>query len=239
MDFKYQGIIISKKDIAEVDRIYVIYTLEAGKISIIGKGVRNPNAKLAGNLEPVTYSEIFVARTRGKGKITGAIAINNFLPVKENYSAIRKVFYVFGILEKMITQEEKDEELFGLLLSYLEKMEKAGRENSEEVMDILTVGFILKMADNLGYKINVESCVGCGKNLSPEGNYFSARSGGILCDHCQEESEGKIKVTAGAIKLIRLFLKNKMENLGKIRASGEDINSAKRVANELLKWIIA
>ena len=39
MEYKYNGIILGKNDIAETDRIYSIYTREAGKIRVLGKGV--------------------------------------------------------------------------------------------------------------------------------------------------------------------------------------------------------
>ena len=48
MDYKYNGIILSKKDVAETDRIYSIYTREAGKIRVLGKGVRNPTLNWQG-----------------------------------------------------------------------------------------------------------------------------------------------------------------------------------------------
>jgi DNA repair protein RecO len=132
MDYKYNGIILSKIDIAEVDRIYNIYTLEAGKIRVIGKGTRNPNAKLAGSLEPVTSAEIYVSRTKGLGKITGAIVSDNFSRLKSDFEYLAKVFYVFGILEKIITNEEKDEKVFALLLDYLKILEKMADKKGEK-----------------------------------------------------------------------------------------------------------
>ena len=138
MDYKYQGIILSKFDVAEVDRLYNIYTLETGKIRILGKGVRNANAKLAGQLEPLTYSEIFIAKTRGRGKITGAIAVNNFLLIKSDLAATKQAFYVFSILDRMIAEEERDERIFRLVIKYLEALEKmAGLlDREEEKIDI-------------------------------------------------------------------------------------------------------
>ena len=71
-----------------MDRLYSIYTNEAGKIRVLGKGVRNPNAKLAGSLESVTYSEINVSRTKGLGKITSAVASNSFLAIKSGVPVV-------------------------------------------------------------------------------------------------------------------------------------------------------
>jgi DNA repair protein RecO (recombination protein O) len=243
MQFKYNGIILNKFDIGETDRLYNIYTLEVGKMRAKAIGVKKPNAKLAGNLEPITQAEIFMARGRGKGNITGAIAINNFLAVKSDISALRKIFYVFGIFNRLVTDEEKDEKIFNLLLGYLKAMEflcrdtQVERLHNENKSDIITLGFLFKLLLNLGYGIEVEKCVSCGEKLKTEDNYFSPESGGMICASCGKKLSGKIKISSNAIKLIRVFLKNKLENFKKISAPKEDIRNLKIIIEEEVKWI--
>ena len=111
MEYKYTGIILGKRDIGEADRIYSIYTLEAGKIQAKAIGVRRLNAKLAGHLETATLAEIFVAKTRGIGKITGAAALNYFGGIKKNLEAVSKVLLAFSRLNKIIFEQEKDEKI--------------------------------------------------------------------------------------------------------------------------------
>ena len=236
MDYKYQGIILNKRDIGEVDRIYTIYTLEAGKIRILGKGVRKPNAKLAGNLEPITQAEIFVSRNRGMGKITGSIAINNFSNIKTNLDLITKVFYVFKLLAKIISEEEKDEKVFNLLEKYLSVMDKLNQD--ENKADVLTLGLLFKILDEMGYRLEVEKCVYCEKKLLLENNYFSVSRGGILCHSCHSFEQKKIAVSNESIKLIRIFLQNKIENLVKLKVSQADINRLKLILNEAASWFV-
>jgi len=239
MDYKYNGIILSKIDIAEVDRIYNIYTLEAGKIRVIGKGTRNPNAKLAGSLEPVTYSEIYISRTKGMGKITGAIVLDNFSRLKADYEYLARIFYVFGVLEKIITNEEKDEKIFELLLNYLRILEKLTEKDKEkEKVEIITLGFIFKLLDSAGYGLNMENCVRCGAKLKPENNFFSAPSGGVVCPGCADFSAKKVNIESATIKLIRIFLGNRLENFTKISASKTDIKNTRLIAGEMVRWIV-
>lgn len=235
MDYKYQGIILNKKDIAEVDRIYTIYTLEAGKIRILGKGVRKSNAKLAGYLEPLTQAEIFVSKTRGIGKITGAIVANNFLNLKSDIDKLSQVFYVFKIVDKIISEQEKDVKVFDLFISYLESVENL--DGAEEKADILTLGFLFKLLDALGYRLEADKCVSCEKKLLPENNFFSASRGGVVCGVCAGSENKKIKVSAHAIKLIRIFLKNKISSLIKLKVLKADINQLKIALQEMLSWV--
>lgn len=240
MDYKYHGIILSKRDLAEVDRVYTIYTQEAGKIRIIGKGVRKSNAKLAGSLEPVTYAEIFAARGQGIGKITGAIPVENFPAIKSDFELLERVFRTFRILQKIISEEEKDENFFQLFLEYLQTMDNLG-ENSEEKKlqkaEILTLGFLIKFLDQMGYRVEVRQCMECGEKLKPLGNFFSASRGGMLCQSCAKSEPQKISIGAESIKIIRIFLTNRLKSLIKLQISQKDLNNVKIIVWNNLDWI--
>jgi DNA repair protein RecO (recombination protein O) len=238
MDYKYQAIILGKYDIGEVDRIYTLYTKEAGKIRIRAMGVKKPNAKLAGNLETLTQAEIFLARGRGRGNITGAIATNNFLGIKSEIAALQKVFYVFRIFNRLITEEEKDESIFLLLQNYLEALDILTTAEKKINMDIVTLGFLVKLLEETGYKIEADRCVKCRDMLNNQKIFFSPERGGIVCEQCGIHIIKKIKITPGAVKMLRIFSTNKIANFNKLRAEKETINNLKAVIDEEIKWII-
>ena len=239
MDFKYSGIILNKKDVSEADRIYTILTLEAGKIRVLGKGVRRPNAKLAGYLEPLTYAEIFVAKGKGMGKITSSIVIDNLPGLKADLDSLSNIFYSFGILEKIISEQEEDRAVFCLLLEYLQSAEKISAQAADKYKkDILMIGFLFKLLAEAGYRFEVEKCVLCGKKLKPEKNYFSAAQGGILCVNCAEGERRKIVIENESIKFIRIFLKNKIENLVKLSADRKNTRNLQAVMKEFLDWVV-
>jgi DNA repair protein RecO (recombination protein O) len=239
MDYKYKGIILNKKDVGETDRIYTIYTFEMGKIRVLAKGVRKAQAKLAGYLEPITEAEIFIAKTKGLGKITGSIVSNNFLQIKSNIASMKQIFYVFKILEKIISEQNLDEKIYNLLQRYLEVMEDLSAEESlknENKKNILTLGFLFKFLSELGYQVEADRCVRCEKKLIPLENYFSARRGGVLCSECAAQENQKIKVSDESIKFIRISLKNKISNLVKIEATDKDVNQIKIILSDFLSW---
>jgi DNA repair protein RecO (recombination protein O) len=239
MDYKYNAIILSKMDVGETDRIYTAYTQEAGKISLIAKGVKKSDAKLAGNLEPVNYVEIFVAKSKGKGKITGVIGADNFSHIKEKIAALEKVFYVFQLFDRLVTQEEKDEKIFHLLLVYLGSLDKISlEEEADPKADILTFGFVFKLLQGLGYEFQMKKCAACAKMLQSGKNFFSAKRGGVLCEDCSISEGKKIKISDETIKLIRIFLENKLENFGKIRMDKLNIGNLKLITSLATGWLI-
>lgn len=243
MDYKYDSIILEKINIGETDRFYVVYTKEAGKLRLLANGVRKPQAKLAGNLESVTRTEIFVAKNRGRGRITGAIAAENFLTIKGNITLLERVFEALKIFSGLVTQEEADAKNFDLILEYLRAMDSLGLPAKdrdvffEEKADIFTCGFVFKLLKNLGYAQEMRKCVVCGSALRPGGNFFSAERGGTVCGSCGRSQRQKVKITDQSVKLIRLFQDNKMENLGKIRLNSGDLANLKLISAEAVRWI--
>jgi DNA repair protein RecO (recombination protein O) len=239
MEFKYQGIILGKIKIGETDRIYTVYTRESGKVRLVAKGVRKPNAKLAGNLEPITYGEIFLAKGKGKGNITGAISLDNFLALKENISALEKTFYILRVFSSLIEEGEKDEKVFSLLLNYLKTLDGlSAKKETEEKMEILTFGFVFKLLHLLGYGFEMKKCVVCGGSLQSGENFFSGEKGGALCPKCFVFERGKVKISDEAIKFVRIFLENKIENLEKIKAEKRSLDNLKIITNEAVRWTI-
>lgn len=238
MEYIYQSIILHTKDIAEADRIYTIYTKEAGKMRVVGKGTRRPRAKLAGFLEPVTWSQISIVQKRGLGKITGAVPVNNFSRIKSNFSLLEQVFFAFQSLDKLVSEQEKDEALFYLLVSYLECLENIFQEDVDsEKIGLLTCAFLSKLLNELGYKLELYKCVKCERALAPEGNYFSVERGGVLCLECHAAENRKIKAGKEVIKLLRIFSGNKLESIAKIRVSRGDMNNLRTIILESLRWI--
>jgi DNA repair protein RecO (recombination protein O) len=240
MDYKYTGIILSKRDVGETDRIYTIYTLEMGKIRALAKGVRKAKARLAGYLEPITQAEVFLAKTKGLGKITGSIATNNFARIKSNMESMKRVFCAFKILEKIVSEQNADENAANLLREYLETMDKLPIEEeteNENKKDILTLGFLFKFLGELGYQVEANRCVRCEKRLIAKENYFSAGRGGVLCSECAAKESQKIKISDESVKLIRIFLKNKIGSLVKINVTNEDASQMKIILADFLNWV--
>ena len=238
MEGKYTGIILNKIKSAEADRIYTIFTSEEGKIKTLGKGVRRPNSKLAGLLEPITYAEFFVAKKKGLGKITSSIPICNFSKLKSDLESLKHIAYVFKALDKLLPDKEKEENVFILLLEYLNALEAIAQDDAKRKKEILTLGALFKILKDLGYQIEVGKCMICERKLTPEQNYFSYSRGGAICSQCGVKENNKIKIENDSIKFIRIFFKNNINNLKKISCSKEIAMNLWLIMDKFLSWIV-
>lgn len=239
MEYKYTGIILNKRNIGEMDRIYTIYTLEGGKIRSLAKSVRKSQAKLAASLENVTMADITIARTRGLGKITGSIVEQNFSELKQDCDALLETFLGLSIFDKLVDFENPDPAVFQILKDYLEAVNECAQKKVTEKYVLLRLAFITKLLNALGYAIEVSACVSCGNMLSENFLSFSAQHGGTLCNKCSKDNlENCLPIGANAIKLLRLFLSHRMNVIKKINAESRDCDSARLALDEFLRWNI-
>ncbi|MBU2028872.1 DNA repair protein RecO [Patescibacteria group bacterium] len=236
MDYRYSGIVLNSREVGEADRVYTIFTLEAGKVRVLGKGVRKINAKLAGFLEPLTFAEIFVSRGKGLGQISSSLIENSFPVIRANWELAKNVFAVFKLVDKLTPEQQKDEKAFQLLLDYLETLEKISGEKTEKIA-LLRLGFLFKFTHQMGYGLEAEKCLSCGKILKPGKNFFSPSRGGFLCTKCPKDLESDLPAKDSSIKLLRIFGKNHLKNLTKLATTPEEIQDLEKIARRYLIWL--
>lgn len=221
---KFTAIVIASREANEFDRIYTFYSREIGIIRASGKGVRKPEARLAGHLEPGTIVEIYVARSRGMGKITGAITLENFENVKKDLAKLGEFLKVSKFFLRNFSEEEKDERIFDLLCGFMLIL------NGVDDVDLVKEAFWWKLFDALGNRPEVMKCLHCGKKITERSKkYFSVRKGGIICPACAPNFEGLIQVNDNQIKLLRIFWGNGLEKMTKVKADKNDIEGLARV----------
>lgn len=238
MEYNYTAIILKKRKIGETDRLYTLYTLEAGKLQSIGRGIRKPQAKLAGHLETLNQSDIIVARRHGLGNIASAITEQYFLGIKSDVSALKQVFEVVALFEKLVDFEEKDAELFDLLRSYLTTMNTLAQERKQEKICVVTQCFLFQLLSHLGYHLEMQCCVISNEPLlASKHYYFSPDAGGVIDARFVSQAQKAVAINESTIKLIRLFFRNRLSSLTRVQVHHEDLVCVERVSQSFLQWI--
>ena len=90
------------------------------------------------------------------------------------------------IADALLKAEQKDDRIWQLLFSTLEKRADVGRlclKNRERV----SVFFAWNLCNLLGYKPEMYNCAICAKKLLPSILFFSAEHGGVVCEKCVKQ----------------------------------------------------
>lgn len=129
--FTARGIVLSRKNTGETDRVVKILTQEYGKLICVAKGVRKLKSSKSGTLEPGNLVKAFFIKTKSLPLLTQAVLIDNFnleIPNQVDLATFRKLSQILEIFDKLIVEEELDVKTFNkaVLLRSICQLEGSG-----------------------------------------------------------------------------------------------------------------
>lgn len=140
-----EGIVLARRNFGEADRILSIYTKSHGRISAIAKGIRKTTSKKRGHLEIFSYIRFQIAEGHGIGILTEAETLNNFEIVRKDLKKVSLAYFFTEVIGKITHEHERNDGIFELILSYLEKLQ------FETQLRSLRISFILELLTITGF----------------------------------------------------------------------------------------
>jgi DNA repair protein RecO (recombination protein O) len=187
-----KGVILSRRDYQEADRILNVLTPDQGRLSLIAKGVRKPKSKLAGGIELFTINELTILPSKGdlKTLISSRMHTNFGNIVKD----VKRTMFGYEVLKQLnrYMEDEAGPEYFDLLVGVLE-----GLDNEMLPQHFIELWFTMQLLRITGHAPNLHTNTE-GAKLSPDDKYvFDFDSAGF-----RDHPAGTY--TANHIKLLRL-----------------------------------
>ncbi len=175
---KTEAIILKRYDLRETSLLVTFFTLDFGKVSGELKGIRTDPKKFASQVEVFSHNEIIFYQKRNSSVhlVSQCDLKNGFAFIKQNISAITAASVMVELLDGIMPQEDKNEEVFRLAISALEALSGG---NAEKITTI----FKIKLLSLSGFKPHLDSCVSCGLSVIAQPK-FSLKLGGLLCPKC-------------------------------------------------------
>jgi DNA repair protein RecO (recombination protein O) len=243
-NYQTQGIILKQIKLGEADKIVTVYTPEFGKLKAVAKGACRPGSKLGGNVEPLTYSLMLLAKGRNLDIITQSQTINGFLALKSDLWRMACGFYILELIDSFTVEGGESRPLFDLLLDILNQLSE--QRSSETVLRY----FELHLLHLLGYRPQLRRCVNCDSSLKPVVNFFIPSKGGLLCPECgSEEAHGyeqieansltpHLPVSVGALKVLRLWQSCDYATARRVRVKPELSRELEQVLQQYIRCIL-
>jgi DNA repair protein RecO (recombination protein O) len=196
---RVQGIILRHVDFGEADRILTIFTREAGKVSVIAKGVRKARSRKAGHVEPLTRTNLLLAKGRDLYILTQAEAVEVFTALREDLVLLGYAYYIIELVDRSTAEEEENRLLYNLFGRTITRLNRGDDPN------LVTRYFETRLLDFVGFRPQLYACVQCESEILPEDQYFSAYQGGVKCPKCGLRDPDAWPVTILALKYLRYF----------------------------------
>ena len=183
----------------------------------MARGAKKIISKLAGHIEPITFSNIMAVRGRRYDYVGSAVSENCCANIKSDLEKLETAGRIINIFNKTVKEGEKDKGLFVLLQSALEILNngKTGGTGGQ----LLFSFFVLKLLVELGHKPELYCCVSCKTKITPDGNKFDLGRGGVVCKKCiLPANKERLTISADCIKVLRIVVESDLMKSAKLKA---------------------
>lgn len=147
-NLQLEGIVIKRYNVGEADRLLVLFTKEQGKLKVLGKGIRKISSRRASHLEIFSQVNLSLHQNKTIPYVLEAQIINNFRNIRQNLRKIAISYHLCEIINKLLPEKEKNEELYNSLIETLLLLEK---ENSSVKIRRIIRFFVNNLLTKLGY----------------------------------------------------------------------------------------
>jgi DNA repair protein RecO (recombination protein O) len=180
---KTEAIVLTKLDYGDTSTIVTLYTKEFGKLSAIIKGGRSPKSRIGLIVDPVNYIQVVLYKkdSRDLQLISSADLISYYKEIKENYEKLKYSTAIIELLKKLTVEHEVNDKLFRGVIKILTKIDS----NVDDPINLFARFFIFFLSE-LGYAIQLDKCVLCGRTNLEASELSYNFEFGILCNECRK-----------------------------------------------------
>ncbi len=210
--YQVTGIVLSRFELGEADRVLTVLTPDAGKIRVIAKGVRRQTSRLGGSLEPFAELRLQLARGRTFDVVTQVRVLHAWLRLRDRLESAATAWYV-GELAERSTEELAPAEPFYALLRRAFQLLDDGMAPGR-----VARWFEVGLTDALGVRPEVERCVECDRVLEETDTFrWAPALGGVLCPAHPNPPGEWLPLSLNALKVLRAYRRLDIEAIAQLR----------------------
>lgn len=230
--YRTEAIVLRRMDLGETDRLLTLYTLKEGKVRAVAKGVRRPGSRKAGHLEPFTRAELLLARGRSLDIITQAEAIELHRELQRDLETLGAAAYAVELLDRFTVDQGPQPELYHLLRECLERL--AAGSSWEGMLRV----FELRLLDLTGFRPELFQCLGCGRAIQAQDQFFSTHRGGVLCPDCGQSDPAAGSISMPALRVLRHYQRSPTDQALGPKVRVEVLREAESRLEEYITYIL-
>ncbi len=177
------GLTVRETEVGEYDKIITLVTMEQGRMSIMGKGVKSLKSKNMVSCQPFCYSTFTLRRSDKYYYIVESELAQCFYGLRTDLDKMALAAYLCDVCADCSVEGSADPSLLRLTLNALYAL-------SEKDVNLqqLKAAFEFKCACEMGFQPQLDACAICGC-ASSENIYLDIMNGRILCRTCRDQAQ--------------------------------------------------
>lgn len=141
------AIILARKNIREFDQSVSLYTRDNGKLEILAKGIKKSTSKNSSNAQVLSLVDAEIIPGKEIDYLGSVQLVELFRNIYGDLDRLYLALHIVNLVDTQILPEQKDKEIFDLLLQFLYFLNTASCINASNI----AAGFIWKLWYQLGF----------------------------------------------------------------------------------------
>ncbi|WP_438346866.1 DNA repair protein RecO [Paenibacillus sp. FA6] len=216
MLYRVEGIVIRSMDYGEGNKIITLCTENTGKIGVLVRGAKKVKSRHAALTQLFTLGEyVFFRSGTGLGTLNAGEITESHYRLRGDLYMAAYASYACELLDRILHDEETGSFWFQQLKACLVALEEG-----KDPGIILNV-YEMKILQTAGYAPELYTCISCELSRNDEELLISPQLGGVLCRQCRHLDPQAMKVSPRGLKMLRVFARLDLRQLGNITVREE------------------
>ena len=205
--YNTEGLVLRSYPLGETDKILTIFSKTSGKLRVSARGLRKPNSKLAGHLEPLTCTYLTISRGRTLDVVTGAESRESFYSIKKDLPKLSSAIYLTELVDTINPLESPNPYGYSIYLEGLRELEKEA-SNAQLILRYMEIHLLIQA----GYSPELHQCTECQGKILEGNHYFDSSRGGVICEGGINHQTNFRPISVAALKVLRFFAKSTLKD---------------------------
>ncbi len=193
MLIRTKALVVKEYIVVESDKYVTLFTKEYGKIQALAPRAKKIDKGFASATQLFVYGEFILTSFKDTYRLVNVDIIEMFHSIRNGLESLSYASYVMEFLQYVTEPMLAQPELLKLTLKGLKALTYEGASYT-----LIRRIYEVRALAELGFMPQLASCTECGEVLKEsETNryYFSAESGGLVCESCKAYHKNAVMIS--------------------------------------------
>jgi len=202
--YRTSGVILSYRELSETDRLYIVFTKQFGKKTLLTKGIKKQGAKLRYRLS--LYAFVYLECVQGRS-FDRVIAVTDNTTISDllgrwayTLQPYGVALLMFDIIEQVCQDSNPEPEMFAEIGRFFTTLQ----QTSPKEWDVFVVFIVFRLMFLMGLGVDLTRCVRSGRVRSAQ-FILHVREGGLVSDTRADATEGDLSLSEFDVYMLRAF----------------------------------
>lgn len=209
MNITVKGVITKEVDFSDFDKYIELLTYNHGKISVLCKGVRKKNSRLASKTRLFNFAEFEIFSNRSTYILNDVLLIEQFFEITEDIEHYAVCCYFLELCSKLCDEDSINIHITRALISSLYAIK------TKKDQKLVKSAIELRMMSLAGFFPTIDKCGLCLEKENLKRPVFDTINGTLICGDCKEKLEINkyFEITQGVVHAMYHILSCDIEKL--------------------------